>query len=171
MLGIEARFLDIILQLASMRQSLSATEALSLINSMVESSAVGEEVVEWKKNLPEQDESKNLENLGKSYWRKFKKRHPELKSQQAVQFDSKLEDWCMYENFEKMYSGVYAAMVKSRVAVELEEEVMVRLDGTITTNKDEQARRKTKYILTRPEFIFFVDEVGCNTSQKNDGNN
>jgi hypothetical protein len=61
--------------------------------------------------------------------------------------------------------------VKSRVAVELEEEVMVRLDGTITTNKDEQAGRKTKYILTRPEFIFFVDEVGCNTSQKNDGNN
>jgi len=46
MLGIEAHFVDIILPLASMRQSLSATEALSLINSMVESSAVGEEVVE-----------------------------------------------------------------------------------------------------------------------------
>jgi len=124
-----------------------------------------------KKILPEQDENKNLAYLGKSYWRNFKKRHPELKLQRAVQFDSKREDWCTYENFEKMYSGVYAAMVKSRVAVELEEEVMVRLDGAITTNKDEQARRKTKYILTRPEFIFFVDEVGCNTSQKNDGNN
>jgi hypothetical protein len=49
MLGIEAHFVDIILQLASMRQPLSATEALNLINSMVESSAVGEEVVEWKK--------------------------------------------------------------------------------------------------------------------------
>ncbi len=58
-----------------------------------------------------------------------------------------------------------------RVAVELEEEVMVRSDGTITTNNGEQAGRKTKYILTRPEFVFFVDEVGCNTSQKNDGNN
>lgn len=88
-----------------------------------------------------------------------------------MQFDSKREDWCTYENFEKMYSGVYAAMVKGRVAVELEEEVMVRSDGTITTNNGEQAGRKTKYILTRPEFVFFVDEVGCNTSQKNDGNN
>ena len=124
-----------------------------------------------KNNLPEQDENKNLAYLGKSYWRNFKKRHPELKSQRAVQFDSKREDWCTYENFEKMYSGVYAAMVKGRVAVELEEEVMVRSDGTITTNNGEQAGRKTKYILTRPEFVFFVDEVGCNTLQKNDGNN
>ncbi len=47
-----------------------------------------------KKNLPEQDENKNLAYLGKSYWRNFKKRHPELKSQCAVQFDSKREDWC-----------------------------------------------------------------------------
>jgi hypothetical protein len=43
---------------------------------------------------------------------------------------------------------------------------MVRLDGTITSNEKEKAGRKTKYILTRPEFVFFVDEVGCNTSQK-----
>ena len=70
-----------------------------------------------------------------------------------------------------MYAGVYAAMVSSRVAIELEEEVMVRLDGSITSNKEEQAGRKTKYLLTRPEFVLFVDEVGCNTSQKNDGNN
>jgi hypothetical protein len=70
-----------------------------------------------------------------------------------------------------MYAGVYAAMVKSRVAIELEEEVMVMLDGTITSCEQEKAGRKTRYLLTRPEFSFFVDEVGCNTLQKNDGNN
>lgn len=60
MLGIEAHFVDIILQLASMRQPLSATEALNLINSMVESSAVGEEVVEWKKNFRSKMKTKIL---------------------------------------------------------------------------------------------------------------
>jgi hypothetical protein len=140
----------------------------------VETSKLGKEVTEWKKkNLPDDDDDEGTKNsyLGKSYWRNFKKRHPELKAQRAVRFDSKREDWCTYKNFEMMYAGVYAAMVSSRVAIELEEEVMVRLDGSITSNKEEQAGRKTKYLLTRPEFVLFVDEVGCNTSQKNDGNN
>jgi hypothetical protein len=70
-----------------------------------------------------------------------------------------------------MYNGVYAAMVQSRVAIKLEDEVMVKLDGSITSNAEEQVGRKTKYILTHPKFVFFVDEVGCNTSQKIVGNN
>ncbi len=65
---------------------------------------------------------------------------------------------------------MYEAMVKSNVAIELEEEVYVRADGTITQDKAESVGRKTKFILTRPEYVFFVDEVGCNTSQKSDGN-
>ncbi len=52
----------------------------------------------------------------------LKKRHPELQLKLAVRFDSKREDWCNYKNFERMYSGVYAAMVNSRVAIEPEEE-------------------------------------------------
>jgi hypothetical protein len=27
-------------------------------------------------------------------------------------------------------------------------------------------RRKTKFLLTKPEYCLYVDEVGCNTSQK-----
>ncbi len=65
-----------------------------------------------------------------------------------------------------MYSGVYAAMVSSRVAIVLVEEVMVRLDVSITSNKEEQIGRKTKYLRTRPEIFMFMDEVGCYTSQK-----
>jgi hypothetical protein len=29
--------------------------------------------------------------------------------------------------------------------------------------------RKTKFLLTKPEYCLYVDEVGCNTSQKADG--
>ena len=69
-----------------------------------------------------------------------------------------------------MYAGIYAAMVRSQVAIQLPEKVMVRLDGRITESSEEKYGRETNFLLTRPEFVFFVDEVGCNTLQKADGN-
>jgi hypothetical protein len=104
------------------------------------------------------------------YWHSFKRRHPIIKTKKAVWFDSHRDDWCNVENFQKMYHLVYKAMVKSNVAIELEEEVFVRANGTITQDKAESVGRKTKFKLTQPEYVFFVDEVGCNTSQKSDGN-
>ncbi len=174
LLRIKGHLVDMLLMLASMRQPVTALEALNLINSMVETSELKNDIIKWKeKHLPDEiittkDGEKTY--LGKQYWRNFKKRHPELKTKKAVRFDSNREDWCTYENFETMYKLVYQNMVKSRVAIELEEEVMLKSDGAITQNPEEQVGRKTKFVLTRPEFVFFVDEVGCNTSQKNDGN-
>jgi len=69
-----------------------------------------------------------------------------------------------------MYKGVHAAMVDAQVAIELEEEVFVRMDGTITEHEGESVGKKTKFLLTKPEYCLYVDEVGCNTSQKADGN-
>jgi hypothetical protein len=69
-----------------------------------------------------------------------------------------------------MYDHVSVAMVKSKVTIKLEEEVILRLDGTIMENEDESTGRKRKYILTHPELVFFVDEVGSNTSQQSNGN-
>ena len=69
-----------------------------------------------------------------------------------------------------MYKAVYTAMVESGVAIMLDEEVQVNRQGQVTTNKDEAYGRKTSYLLTHPEMVLFVDEVGDNTSQKNDGN-
>jgi hypothetical protein len=75
------------------------------------------------------------------------------------------------QNFETMHHHVYSAMVDSKVAIQLEEEVWVKLDGTITQHEEESTGRKMKYLLTHPELIFFfVDEVGSNTSQRRDGN-
>ena len=174
LIALEAHFLDIILQLAVMRQPLTPSGAIQLINSLVETSHFQREIIEWKaKHLALKEDDTAVENpayLGKKYWRNFRKRHPELKTKKAVKFDAKRDDWCTYDNFVAMYDGVYAAMVKSGVAIELPNEVKVTLDGTITDNEAEMYGRKTKYLLTKPEYILFVDEVGCNTSQKNDGN-
>jgi hypothetical protein len=161
---VEDHFLDVILQMAGMHQPLTAYGALNLINSMISSSNLQHSLIKWK----EKHKIKGDENVkvGIRYWQNFRKCHPEINTKQAVRFDSKHDDRCTMENFEKMYKGVYAAMVKSNVAIQLPEKKMVMLDGRITENKEESAGRETKFILTHPEYVLFVDEVGCNTSQK-----
>jgi hypothetical protein len=69
-----------------------------------------------------------------------------------------------------MYEQVYAAMVQSGVAVELDEEKWLNKNNEIVSDEEEACGRKTKYFITRPDYIIFVDEVGDNTSQRNDGN-
>ena len=141
---------------------------MNIINSMIVSNNLQEELIAWKKKHGIKGDNEG--KLGAHYWVNFKKRHPEINSKRAVRFDSKRDDWCTIENFEKMYKGVYAAMVDAKVAIQLEEEVFVKPDGTITEKEEESVGRKTKFLLTRPEYCLYVDEVGCNTSQKSDGN-
>jgi hypothetical protein len=93
-----------------MRQPLTASGALSIINYLVETSNMQKDIIEWKaNNLPEDDndnnedegKAKSLAFLGKAYWKNFKKRHPELKTKRAVRFDSKREDWCNFDNLKR----------------------------------------------------------------------
>jgi hypothetical protein len=148
LLGIEGHLVDMLLMLASMRQPVTALEALNLINSMVETSELKDDIIKWKeKHLPDEIITTNdgeKTYLGKQYWMNFKKRHPELKTKKAVRFDSNREDWCTYGNFETMYNVVYQNMVKSRVAIELEEEVMLKSDGAITKKPRGTGREKNK---------------------------
>ncbi len=69
-----------------------------------------------------------------------------------------------------MYNHIYPVMVESGIAIELQEEVMVSVEGNITESPTNSWGRKAKYLLTRPELLFFVDEVSSNTLQKKDGN-
>ncbi|MFN9978796.1 MAG: hypothetical protein ACK53Y_02720, partial [bacterium] len=53
MIALEAHFLDLILELAAMRQPVTATDAINLINSMITTSNLSEDIIEWKKkHLP-----------------------------------------------------------------------------------------------------------------------
>jgi len=42
----------------------------------------------------------------------------------------------MYSNFDQLYKAVYTAMVESRVAIMLDEELQINRQGQVTTNKD-----------------------------------
>jgi hypothetical protein len=61
-------------------------------------------------------------------------------------------------------------MGRGGVAKELYDWVYQNREGNIVS-EDDEARygHKTKHVLTHPECMLFVDEVGSNTSQKQDG--
>jgi hypothetical protein len=68
-----------------------------------------------------------------------------------------------------MYNAVYDEMVHAGIAEKVMEDVMYDVSGNITNDKTKMYGRPTKYILTRPEELLFVDETGCNTNMKQDG--
>ena len=69
-----------------------------------------------------------------------------------------------------MYDQVYEAMVCSDVAIKLDDAVWLNKENNIVQSKEEAFGRQTQYYITHPDYLVFVDEVGDNTSQRNDGN-
>jgi hypothetical protein len=144
LIALEAHFLDMILELAAMCQPVTLMDALALINSIISTSNLSDAIVAWKKkHLPRTFDDGQSGILGKEYWQNFKKRHPEKKTKKrTVCFDANREDWCHTDNFVSMYDHVYSAMVNGKVAIQLDEEVWVKLDGTITQNEEESSSKK-----------------------------
>jgi hypothetical protein len=79
--------------------------------------------------------------------------------------------WCTLETFTDMYAKVYKAFVKAGIAEKLEQDIMYDKEGNITTDVSQIYGRPTKYKMNHPEYLLFVDETGCKTNQKTDGNN
>jgi hypothetical protein len=67
-----------------------------------------------------------------------------------------------------MYDEVYDAMVLAGVAIKLDAPIWVNQQGFETDEADAFGRKVT-HMLMHPEYMLFVDEVGCNTSQEGDG--
>ena len=108
--------------------------------------------------------------LGSGYWRGFRKRyHHRLVSKKGVQFGHNRSEWCKFENFEKMYDLVYEAMEVAKVAKKLPEPEWQNKKGEKVSNKEQAVGEKVEYQVTHPDYILYVDEVGNNTWQKEDG--
>ena len=58
-----------------------------------------------------------------------------------------------------MYDHIYPAIVTSGIAIELEEEQMVTLQGTIAEDPTKSYGRKTRYYLTRLDLLFSLTRL------------
>ena len=93
-----------------------------------------------------------------------------IKSKKAVKFESKRAEWCTYHNFSTMYREVYEEMFKGGIATKHTDKVYLSIDGEITANASSATGLPTRYMISRPDKLIFVDEVGSNTSTTKDGN-
>jgi hypothetical protein len=95
--------------------------------------------------------------LGDAWYRGFLNHHKELLTNKHVMVkDVKRNTWVKLETFESMYKIVYEAMVEVGIAEKKEEAVQY------------ETGHPSQYILTKPEYLLFVDDTGCNTNQLND---
>jgi hypothetical protein len=79
MAALEQTFVDAVIQMGRIRQRpLTPTEALCLINSLIDNKPLQEKLIIWKQshNQDQPDEEKGT--LGPGYWAGFKKRHGHL---------------------------------------------------------------------------------------------
>jgi hypothetical protein len=88
----------------------------------------------------------------------------------STHFDANREEWCNVANFEQMYHECYEKMVESKIAIKTVEENWLDKEGVVVEEEHLAFGRKTKYQMIHPNYLVFVDEVGDNTSQKDDEN-
>ena len=183
MLGVEPYLVELIIQLGRIRCPINVTTGLHLANSLIAGTPLADEILKWKmkhnaptrhvvaKSAGIESDTSDCSILGWGYWYKFIKRNGHLvKSSKGVKFESKRAQWCVYENFVSMYDGIYHEMACSGIANELATPVFLNKEGEIVETKEESFGLPTKYIISRPDKLLFVDEVGSNTSTTKDGN-
>ena len=177
MTPLEPIILEIALQRGRMNQPLSVEEGLHLSNSLIKpGSKIEEDVISYLKKQGQYSTTGARKTkspgmlLGPGYWRGFRARYyHQLIPKKGLQFGHNRNEWCKNKNFVKMYDLVYEAMEIAKVAKKLPEPEWQNEKGEKVSNREEAVGEKVEYELTHPDYILYVDEVGNNTCQKEDG--
>jgi hypothetical protein len=169
---VEPLVADWCIKLAKMGKALTRDQVVGLMEELIAGTVYEQRLRDFKNKrglLKGNNEQQRL--LGKAWYKGFMFRHKDkLKRGKCRIKDVNRHTWCTYENFANMYEGVYDAMVSAGVAEKLDHEVMLDFDGNEVDDESQMFGRPTKYRLLHPENCLFVDETGCNTNQKEDGN-
>jgi hypothetical protein len=167
---IEPMLVELCIRLGRARQPMKCKNFIPLVNSIIKGTLTEKEVIEFKARYSHGDKKSESAELGKGYYNGFLKRNGHrLVSKRGEKFAANRAEWSTYENFVKMYDGVYDEMVDSGVAERLPSPVWMDAEGNIVDSEDEAFGLQVDTVLKHPDHVFTVDEVGNNTNQKNDG--
>jgi hypothetical protein len=70
-----------------------------------------------------------------------------------------------------MYTEVYKDLCTAGIAYKHEEPLWRNADGEVAESDEESFGLKGNFELIHPDMLIFVDELGCNTNQKQDREN
>ena len=163
---IESTVISIIIHMARIRQSLSPSDGLKLVNSLIKDTQLQKELVQWKKKYS----NNSTPTVGHGYWTRFMKRNRDkIVSKRGQRYELNRQKWTTYANFVHMYNHCINEMVDAGVAVELDEPIWMDRSGNECDEADAYGCKVTHRV-TRPGMCICGDEVGGNLSMKGDGN-
>ena len=112
----ELEFVDVIIQMARMRESLGPSECVALINSLIDGKEAQRDLVEFK----EQNSHGGDGTMGLGYWKGFKKRNGHLIcSKRGQKYELDRDKWTTYCNFWQMYDHIYTELTDAGLAQKL----------------------------------------------------
>ena len=161
----ESEFVQILVQMAKMRQPLSPSEAIAFINSTIDGTQIQSDLVAYKSTSSHGCSG----TIGRGYWTGFMARNKHLlDSKRGAKYELDRAKWTTYANFHQMYAHIYAELVDAMLATILDSPEWQDLNGN-RCEESEAFGCKVTHTLTHPEMCIVMDEVGGNTSQKGDG--
>ena len=162
---IDEDIVKIILMMARIRQCLTPSTGLALVNSLIDKQPIQQKLIAWKKKFSSNDTG----TVGYKYWNGFMKRNKyRLVSRRGQKYSLDRQNWTTYHNFSDMYEHTYEEMVSSGVAEKLTNPIWLDKEGN-ECDEDESFGCKVNYKLIHPNQCFVGDEVGGNISMKGDG--
>ena len=162
---IEPTIIEITLQMARIRQSITPSRGLLLVNSLIQNMPIQKDLIDWKRKYS----NDSLGTVGKGYWDRFIKRNKDkLVSKRGQKYELNRQKWTTYANFVDMYKHTYQEMIEAGVAKKLTEPTWMDADGRICRESEAFGCKVTHHLI-HPDMCICGDEVGGNLCIKLDG--
>lgn len=121
---IEPIIVEMVLCMSKMRQPLTSTEIIQLVNSSIEGTEYQQKLIDFKKTYKINQTEDKMGQVGRTYIAGFMKRWGHLlSSTKAQKFELDRSKWTQYSNFKQMYDCIEDALITCGLAEKLEEPV------------------------------------------------
>jgi hypothetical protein len=118
---VEMALVQICIQMGKIRQPLSCTEAITLMNDMIETTSTKQKLIEFHQRRRLGTDSFEKGKVTMGWWRGFLRRHKDkLVTKQGENFALNRSGSTTLPNIKQMYEVIYDEMVDACVAVSLQ---------------------------------------------------
>eukprot|EP00977_Amphora_coffeiformis_P002353 scaffold439_cov107-Amphora_coffeaeformis.AAC.1 len=160
-------------QLARIGDPLGKDDVVALANDILDANPKDKEAfISWKikycKNWKDKPGSRAL--VGDSWYSAYRRRNKHIFKTVRGGFtqDAKRQQWAKWDHFMNMYVCIYDRLISAGLAMTDDTESMYDRHGNVC-DAEHAFGLPSKYRLIHPELFVFVDEMGLNTNQKEDG--
>ncbi len=139
-------------QMGTIRQPLSVTEGVKLMNSLIDGTNFQKEVVEFQMARQLGREVFEYGEIGKGWWRGFLKRNGHhIVTQRGEKFAVDRSNWTTLDNISQMYDIIYDEMIDAKIAKKMEVQIFMDLDGEVV-DESNCFGKKVDVEITHPEY-------------------